>query len=156
MLNPIEDTPSRDVVEAPACLAEARAAAAEAEQIRLRREVDTVRDQIVATVASLGADQLELAAVKGEVKGHLAANVMTERACAELRGLCVELRAQLSMGRCAEAAARRELLSVQAELAEALETARRCEARIVNMLASHSWKVTAPLRRLGRVLYRRS
>jgi SAM-dependent methyltransferase len=142
MASPVETAPLLNA-------AQARVHTAESEQARLRLEVNTVRDQIVATAASLEAARLELAAANGEVKGLLAASLMTERACTELR-------AHLSMGRCAEAAARRELLSVRTELAEAREATRRSEARIVNMLASHSWKVTGPLRRLSRVLYPRS
>jgi len=153
MLSPMEATALLNTVQAAGETARARAEAGEVENTRLGSETKMLRGQVAAVRAELEACRLELAAAGGEAKGLLTANVMAERAC-------IELRSELFVARSAEAAAQQSLLStragLEAELAQARDLARRSEVHLANALASHSWRVTAPLRQISRILYRRS
>jgi SAM-dependent methyltransferase len=137
MLSPPEAVSLLDAARATGAAERARAEAAGAENARLRQ-----------VEADLTACRFELAAAGGEAKGLVTANMMAEQAC-------VALRSELSLARTAEAAAQQASLSVRAELAEARDAAQRSEAHLASTLASHSWRVTAPLRRISRMLYRR-
>ena len=162
MLNPMEAASLLNTARVAGEAERVRADVAEAKSIRLRHEADVLRDRVVATAADLEACRRELVAADGEANGLLTANEMAEQACETLRS-------ELHMARSAETAVRQALLSaranseasldrvrqLEAELVEARDAAQRSEINLANTLASHSWRVTAPLRRISRVLYRR-
>jgi hypothetical protein len=110
--------------------------------------------------ADLRECQLQLAATGGEAKGLLTANEMAEQACMVLRnelflerGAHQKLQLEIKQERVNNL--EQELSRLGAELTAAHDLARKSEARLVNTLTSHSWRVTAPLRRISRMLYRR-
>jgi SAM-dependent methyltransferase len=114
---------------------------------RLRQETDALEARAAALAAELEACQIELAATRGEAKGLLIANEMAETACAALR-------AELLSGR--STVAHTQTTAVQPRTdASSYDRVRQLEADLANLRLSHSWRVTAPLRQVSRMLYRR-
>jgi len=148
MLSPAESASLLQQAQASGEAERARADAAVAENARSRHEVDALRDEVVGVSADLEACRIKLAAVRGEAKGLLMANTMAEQACTALRS-------ELSQARDAEGATQQALWSARADRADALNRVRQLEAELANVWASHSWRVTAPLRRISRILYPR-
>jgi hypothetical protein len=156
MLSPPEAAAQLQTARASEAAERARAESMAAEMARAESmataESNQLRAHVFSTVAALEECRRELATARGEAKGLLAANEMAERACAALRD-------ELFQSRGAEAAARRELLGThdQAQWARSVmtESARRAEAALANTLASHSWRLTAPMRRIRQILYPR-
>jgi SAM-dependent methyltransferase len=96
--------------------------------------------------------QTALAAAQGEAKGLLAANEVAEHAVAAMRSE-LDARSRTSEDLLAAANARAEAANARAE-AQAQELAVG-RARLESMYASSSWRVTAPMRAIGRLLFRR-
>jgi septal ring factor EnvC (AmiA/AmiB activator) len=90
----------------------------------------------------------ELTALRGEAKALLIANENTERACAALRDELRKLRAQLAEQAAETAQAKDRAAQAQTELAGMAARLADTEARIAGILASHSWRITAPIRKL--------
>ncbi len=127
--------------------AQAEAAAERGAHVRQRQEIDVLRKRIASLEPDLEACKHELAEARGEAKGLLVANEMAERACEALRN-------ELLSRRTAEAAL--VVAMTQRPPDAALqEQVQRLEAAIANIRMSHSWRVTAPLRRISRLVYRR-
>jgi SAM-dependent methyltransferase len=139
MLNPEESTRRLKA-------AEATAAAEHDAHSRLNQETETVQQRAAALAADLETCRLELAAARGEARGLLAANEMAEQACTALRG-------ELFPGRPTEVRTPAARPQPQAD-ATSYERMRRLEADVAAMRMSHSWRVTAPLRRISRLLRR--
>jgi hypothetical protein len=144
---------SRRTVEGHPVTAEAQAptdAAAAAERAayaRLPQETDALRERIALLESDLEASKGNLAEARGEAKGLLVANEMAERACEALRSELLSKRA---------VEANHVTTSVQLQTDAALqEQVQRLETAIANIQMSHSWRVTAPLRRISRLLYHR-
>jgi hypothetical protein len=145
------------------------------EQARANAELAAAAEAHRAEMAVVvEAHHREQAAALGRAKGLLAANVMAERACEVLReeirsvrrsegGLAAELTKAREFARMGEAETAAELTKArefarlgEAERAAELARAREISARLENTLASHSWRLTAPLRRLSLLLYPRT
>jgi hypothetical protein len=169
IVNPIEAASLLNSAQA-ACAAErVRAEAAEAASTQLSHKSDALRDRVTAIAADLEACRLELAAAGGEAKGLLMANEMAERACSALRSELFSTRQALasaqidgaqSLHRARHLESRladmeAQLANTAARLANTEAQRENTTAQLVNTLASHSWRVTAPLRRISRTLYRR-
>jgi SAM-dependent methyltransferase len=160
---------------------------AEAELKSARSMLDAERDLLSAELRQATGD---LAAVRGEANGLLAANEAAERACAALRD-------ELRTARARRAQLEEHVRRLEVELAEQRARASECETRLAhsdaeralsetrlahsdaeralsetrlahsdaeralseirlaNTLASHSWRLTAPLRRISQMIYRR-
>ena len=86
-----------------------------------------------------------LAAAQGEAKGLLAANEVAERAVAAMRS---ELDTRNRTAQDSLAAANAKSEAAAQELAVA-------RARVDDVFASSSWRVTAPMRAMRRLLFRR-
>jgi SAM-dependent methyltransferase len=115
--------------------------------IRPGQETEALQQRVATLTADLEACQLELAAARGEAKGLLAANEMAERACATLRS-------ELFPGRPTEIHTPTVASQPQANVTS-YERMRQLEADLADMRMSHSWRVTAPLRRISHLLRRR-
>jgi SAM-dependent methyltransferase len=162
MLNPIEAASLLNNTQA-ACVAErTKAEAAEAENAQLSHKANTLRDRVAAAAADLEACRFELAAARGEAKGLLMANEMAEQACSALRSELFSTRQALLSARTdgAESSHRArqleaQLANTEAQLANTEVQRENTKAQLANTLASHSWRVTAPLRQISRTLYQR-
>jgi SAM-dependent methyltransferase len=112
---------------------------------KLRQETDTLEARAATLAAELEACQTELAATRGEAKGLRAANEMAETACAALRAELLSIRPTGA-----------HIQKAAAQPGDAsYDRVRQLEADLVNLRLSHSWRVTAPLRQVSRLLYRR-
>jgi hypothetical protein len=90
----------------------------------------------------------ELTALRGEAKALLIANEMTERACSALRDELRVLRAQHAEQKSELAEAKDRVAQARSELAGMATRLADTEARIADILASRSWRITAPIRKL--------
>ena len=163
MLNPTETASLLADANASCTVERDRADAAEAENNRFRDEANAYQARLAGIEADLNASQSELTAARGETRGLLVANEMAEQACTVLRSELSHAREAIVEQ--ARAAMRSELsrealsleeVTVAKERAQELEKALlSAKAEITDIRASHSWRVTAPVRRISRILYRR-
>jgi hypothetical protein len=129
---------------------------AQARYAAIAAELAAVRTAAAAEVAAAQASAAgQVAAAQGEIRGLLAANEMAETACAALRD-------ELRVCRLANDERDFRLRSLEAELHDARAHLANAESRLAeatdrlaSTLASHSWRVTAPLRQLSLAIYRR-
>lgn len=108
--------------------AEASAAAARDGQAGLRQRTEALGERVAALEADLAACQGDLTATRAEAKVLLAANEMAEKACAAYR-------ARPANG--------------------SSDRIRQLEDDLATIRRSHSWRVTAPLRAVSRMMRRR-
>ena len=143
--------------------AQARSEAAELERLRDQAEAQARMAEQQAALAKLqqlqdGLSQ-DVQDARGEIRGLVASNEMAERACATLSGELASLqllssseheRLRWTCGE-AEALARR----LEADLVHVRNLLAHSDELLAATRASHSWRITAPVRRLSRILYRR-
>jgi hypothetical protein len=145
----------------------ARERAAELEELRTHLAEARERSAQVEVYANAEKDRTqevealrhELAGLRGEVKGLLVANGMAERAFAALGDRVEEsIRKALSTGAATirlPAASANSGRAAGSELAAAWAEAESAAALVRRMELSTSWRVTAPLRALSRIVLRR-
>ena len=101
----------------------------------------------------------ELAGLRGEIKGLLMANQMAETACAVMHDRVGEAIRSASRAETAtsevQAAGGNHIRALEAELNAARIRISSSEAQAQNLTLSTSWRLTAPLRAISRVLLRR-
>jgi chromosome segregation ATPase len=155
-------------------------------------------DERIGSAADSDWAVAQLAVLRGEAKGLLAANEMAEKACTVLReelrlsrldrteqeGRLANMERSLGDANARAAQAERRAADVQAHLTDTQSELRDTQARLAatqaelsemrtrldhaqsllsdalyrleNTLNSHSWRVTAPIRRVSAILLRRS
>jgi SAM-dependent methyltransferase len=139
--------------------AEDRAASAQGIITELKRQVAAADDRAV----EIEALRVETANARGEVRGLLIANETTERACEAMRSelaaanrTAAEAQTMLRQAQHSRAGTEAEALSLQQELERVKAEATAAKAQADAFGASTSWRLTAPVRAVSRLLRRKA